>query len=154
MSRQDDFIKIMNMFSGQTKVAQGGMDPMMGAAVLPMGPGVMPPPMDPSMMMPPPPEAQLAAMGMPPEGAVPPPPAGKNENDVAIKAMDLAAKTIQLVLAEGEKSPEDMSDQAAAILASSKALDEIPAEDIAAMAANGGPVEEAVGDPSMEQPGL
>jgi hypothetical protein len=110
--------------------------------------------MDPSMMMPPPPEAQLAAMGMPPEGAVPPPPAGKNENDVAIKAMDLAAKTIQLVLAEGEKSPEDMSDQAAAILASSKALDEIPAEDIAAMAANGGPVEEAVGDPSMEQPGL
>jgi hypothetical protein len=153
MSRQDDFLRIMSMFSGQTKVAQGGME-QMGAPIPPMGPGAMPPMMDPYMMMPPPPEAQLAGMGMMPPPAEGPVPTGKNENDVAIKAMDLAAKTIELALAEGEKEPEQMSDEAAAIMASSKALDEIPAEEIAAMAANGGPVDQAPGEGQPGQPTL
>jgi hypothetical protein len=123
MSRQDDFLKIVGMFNGSggmQKTAQG--DPM--AAMAGMAPPMQVAPMDPAMMMPPPPEAMVP----PPP---PPPPAGKNENDVALKAMDLAAKTIEYALADEEKEPEQMTDEAAAILAGSKALDSIPAEEIA-----------------------
>jgi len=135
MSRFGDLQKLVNMFSsgGMMKTAQGEMmmDPAMagqmtGGPGMPMpGPATMPPMADPNQMMPPPVEAMVQA---------PPMPVGKNENDVAIKAMDLANKTIELVLNDQNNNPEDMSDQVAAILAGSKATDNIPAEDIAAMA--------------------